>query len=72
MGHGLAQEPDYRSGNMYAAQVQPNPAASYGAPAQQMYGEMEGIYGYPPMQAQQVIPHPSSVPPHSLGSAEGF
>jgi len=38
-----------------------------------MYGsDMDGIYGYPPMQAQQVISHPSSVPSHPLGSAEGF
>jgi nuclear transcription factor Y gamma len=52
-GHGIPQAEDYR-GNMYAAQVQPGPPAAYGAPGQQMYGEMEGIYGYPPMQAQQV------------------
>jgi len=71
MGHALAQEPDYRQSNMYATQVQPGPAAAYGAPPQQMYSEMEGIYGYPPMQAQQVIPHPSA-PSHPLGSAEGF
>lgn len=73
MPHGLAQDTDYRGG-MYATQVQPNPAATYGAPPPQMYGEMDNIYGYPPMQAQQVIPHPSStVPSHpSLGSAEGF
>ncbi len=51
--HGIPQADDYR-GNMYAAQVQPGPPAAYGAPGQQMYGEMEGIYGYPPMQAQQV------------------
>jgi len=51
--HGLAQEHDYRP-NMYSAQVQPGPAPPYGGPQQQMYGEMEGIYGYPPMQAQQV------------------
>jgi hypothetical protein len=55
LGHGLAPDQDYRQqSNMYTAQVQPGPAAPYGAPQQQMYGEMEGIYGYPPMQAQQV------------------
>jgi hypothetical protein len=54
-GHAIPQAEDYR-GNMYAAQVQPGPPAAYGAPGQQMYGEMEGIYGYPPMQAQQVSP----------------
>jgi nuclear transcription factor Y gamma len=73
MGHGLSQDGDYRQGNIYGAQVQPNPAAGYGPPPQQMYGsDMDGIYGYPPMQAQQVISHPSSVPSHPLGSAEGF
>ena len=55
LGHGLAPEQDYRQQpNMYSAQVQPGPAAAYGAPQQQMYGEIEGMYGYPPMQAQQV------------------
>ncbi|PMD14881.1 histone-fold-containing protein [Hyaloscypha hepaticicola] len=54
--HGIPQADDYR-GNMYAAQVQPGPPAAYGAPGQQMYGEMEGIYGYPPMQAQQQMYH---------------
>ena len=55
IGHSLAPEQDYRGqGNMYAAQVQPGAAAPYGAPQQQMYGEMEGMYGYPPMQGQQV------------------
>lgn len=54
LGHGLTQEPDYRP-NMYASQVQAGPTAGYGAPPQDMYGQMEGIYGgYPPMQAQQV------------------
>jgi len=53
LGHGIPQQ-DYREqGNMYTAQVQPGPPAAYGAPQQQMYGEMETIYGYPPMQAQQ-------------------
>lgn len=58
LGHGLAPEQDYRQqSNMYANQVQPGPAASYGAPQTQIYGgEMEGIYGYPPMQPQQVYP----------------
>lgn len=56
LSHGLAQEPDYRQqGNMYAPQVQAGPATGYGAPPQEMYGgDMGGIYGYPPMQAQQV------------------
>lgn len=55
IGHGMP-EPDYRQGNMYAAQVQPGPPQpGYGAPGQQIYGEMENIYGYPPMQPQQVF-----------------
>ena len=55
------QEPDYRQ-NMYTPQVQPGPAAPYGgAPGQQMYSDIEGIYGgYPPMQAQQVCHIPTS------------
>ncbi|KAH7321876.1 histone-fold-containing protein [Rhexocercosporidium sp. MPI-PUGE-AT-0058] len=52
LGH---QEQDYRQQNMYAPQVQPGPPAPYGAaPQQQMYNDIEGIYGgYPPMQPQQ-------------------
>jgi nuclear transcription factor Y gamma len=58
LGHGIPQ-PDYREQpNMYAQQVQPGAAAPYGGPGQAMYNEMEGIYGYPPMQAQQVCPSP--------------
>ncbi len=54
ISHGLQAE-DYRNqGNMYTTQVQPGPPAPYGAPGPQMYNEMEGIYGYPTMQAQQV------------------
>jgi nuclear transcription factor Y gamma len=56
LGHNLAPEQDYRQqSNMYAAQVQPGQTGTYGAPQPQMYGEIEGMYGYPPMQAQQVI-----------------
>ena len=57
-GHGLAPDPEYPQQTMYSTPVQPGPGAAYGAPGQQMYNEMEGIYGYPPMQAQQVC-HPS-------------
>ncbi|KAF4629908.1 hypothetical protein G7Y89_g8227 [Cudoniella acicularis] len=54
-GHGLAPDQDYpQQPNMYSAQVQPGPAPPYGAPGQQMYNEMEGIYGYPAMQPQQM------------------
>lgn len=54
-GHGLGQEQEYaQSTNIYSNPVQPGGGA-YGAPGQQMYQEMEGIYGgYPAMQAQQV------------------
>lgn len=62
-GHGLAPEQDYRQqSNMYAAQVQAGQPAPYGAPQPQMYGEMENIYGYPQMQAQQVsVPRPHGI-----------
>ncbi|KAL3425781.1 CCAAT-binding factor complex subunit [Phlyctema vagabunda] len=57
LGHGLAPD-DYRQQqNMYTTQVQPGPGAPYGAPPQQMYSEIEGMYGYPPMQAQQQMYH---------------
>jgi nuclear transcription factor Y, gamma len=54
LGHGIPQEQDYRQPTMYAGQVQAGPAAAYGQAPQHMYGEMEGMYGYPPMQPQQV------------------
>lgn len=54
LGHGLAPEQDYRQPGIYAGQVQPGPTAAYGQAAPHMYGEIEGMYGYPPMQPQQV------------------
>lgn len=55
IGHGLGQEQDYRQPMYAAPQVQPGPPGPYGAPQQQqIYGDIENIYGYPPMQAQQV------------------
>jgi len=71
--HGLAPEHDYRQPNMYSAQVQPGPAPPYGGPQQQMYGEMEGIYGYPPMQAQQQMYHVQQQRPQdpSVGADAG-
>jgi nuclear transcription factor Y gamma len=54
-GHALGTEPDYRQNpNMYPGQVPPGPGTAYaqGQP-QPMYGEMEGMYGYSAMQAQQ-------------------
>ncbi|CAL3965659.1 unnamed protein product [Diplocarpon coronariae] len=56
LSHGLGQEPDYRQQQgLYGAPVQPGPSAPYGAaPQQQMYGDMENIYGgYPTMPPQQ-------------------
>lgn len=52
-GHGLEQ--DYRQNpNMYSGQVPPGPSAAYGAAQPPgMYGDMEGMYPYPGMQAQQ-------------------
>jgi nuclear transcription factor Y gamma len=58
--HEYPQQPP-----MYSGQVQPNPAGSYGAPPPQMYNEMEGIYGYPGMQPQQVYFTPRSLPPYA-------
>jgi nuclear transcription factor Y, gamma len=54
LGHGIPQEQDYRQPTMYAGQVQAGPTAAYGQAPPHMYGEIEGMYGYPPMQAQQV------------------
>jgi len=54
LGHGLAPEQDYRQPAMYAGQVQPGPATAYGQAPPHMYGEIEGMYGYPPMQPQQM------------------
>lgn len=68
-GHGLEQ--DYRQNpNMYSGQVPPGPSAAYGAAQPQaMYGEIEGMYPYPGMQAQQVSAlHPSL--PNSTNTSE--
>ena len=55
LGHGLAQEQDYRQQqNMYAGQVQAGPTGAYGQPAPHIYGEMDSMYGYPAMPPQQV------------------
>jgi hypothetical protein len=56
LGHGLPPEQDYRQQpNIYAGPVPPGPATAYGQAPPHMYGEMEGMYGYPPMQPQQVL-----------------
>jgi histone H3/H4 len=53
--HPLAAEPDYRQPQaMYPGQVQPGAPAPYGQPQAPMYGDMDGMYGYPAMQPQQV------------------
>ncbi|KFH43120.1 Transcriptional activator-like protein [Hapsidospora chrysogenum ATCC 11550] len=53
-GHALAPDQDYRQNpNMYPGQVPPGPSPSYGQAQPPMYGEMEGMYPYPAMQAQQ-------------------
>ena len=47
--------PDYRQQpGMYTAPVQSGPGGAYGQPQQQIYGDMEGMYGYPGMPPQQV------------------
>lgn len=53
-GHSLEQ--DYRQNpNMYPGQVPAAASAPYGAAQPTgMYGDMEGMYSYPAMQAQQV------------------
>ncbi|OAA54405.1 Histone-fold protein [Cordyceps fumosorosea ARSEF 2679] len=55
-GHGIANEQDYRQNpSLYAGQVPTAPSAAYGQaqPAGAMYGEMENMYPYSGMQAQQ-------------------
>jgi len=53
-GHGLGPGEDYRPApNMYSGGVPPGPAAPYGQAQPPMYGEMEGMYGYGTMPAQQ-------------------
>lgn len=52
-GHGLEQ--DYRQNpNMYPGPVQTGPSAPYATAQPGMYPEMDGMYSYPAMQAQQV------------------
>ncbi|KAH6684201.1 histone-fold-containing protein [Halenospora varia] len=73
-GHGLAPDQDYpQQPNMYSAQVQPGAAPTYGAPGQQMYNEMEGMYGYPGMQPQQQMYQVQQQRPHdpSVGHDAG-
>jgi len=65
IGHGLAPDQDYRQPtNMYASQVQPGTAAPYGAPQEGMYPDQMGMYGYPPMQAQQQMYQVQQGRPH--------
>lgn len=54
-GHGMPPEQDFRQPpGMYPGAVQANPQAPYGQAQPSMYGEIEGMYGYGTMQAQQV------------------
>ncbi|KAI0165759.1 CCAAT-binding protein subunit HAP5 [Xylariaceae sp. FL1272] len=51
--HTISPDQEYRPPPMYS-QVQPGAPAAYGQqPPQSMYGEMEGMYGYPGMPQQQ-------------------
>lgn len=60
-GHAIAPEQDFRQPpNMYPGPVQATPQAAYGQAQPSMYGEIEGMYGYGTMQAQQVSRH---IPP---------
>ena len=54
LAHNMSTEQDYRQQGMYAGQVPAGSVPTYGQAQPHMYSEMEGIYGYPPMQAQQV------------------
>lgn len=69
MGHQLPADTYGRpQQDIYQTQVQPG-APQY-APGQQMYpNDMNEIYGYPPMQAQQVF-HPTSQFPNPDAHAE--
>lgn len=54
-GHAIAPDQEFRPPpNMYPGPVQGNPQAAYGQAQPSMYGEIEGMYGYGPIQAQQV------------------
>ncbi len=62
-GHGIANEQDYRQNpSLYAGQVPAAPSAAYGQAqtAGTMYGEMDNMYPYQGMQAQQVSSDPYS------------
>ncbi|KAI9844091.1 MAG: hypothetical protein M1837_005805 [Sclerophora amabilis] len=68
--HGMGPEPaDYRpQPGIYGGQVQPGPGPAYGQPGPQptgMYGEMEGMYGYPAMAPQQKNQKSSGGPANS-------
>lgn len=53
--HGMVSEPDYRSQpGMYPGAVQSTAGGPYAPSQQQMYGDMENMYGYAPMPPQQV------------------
>lgn len=71
LGHGLPQEQDYRQPAMYAGQVQAGPTAAYGQAPPHMYGEIEGMYGYPPMQPQQMYHVPQRAQDPSVGPDTG-
>ncbi|KAI1340450.1 CCAAT-binding protein subunit HAP5 [Xylariaceae sp. FL0016] len=54
MGHSIAPDQEYRGPPPMYNQVQGGPGAPYGQqPQQTMYGDMEGMYGYPGMPQQQ-------------------
>jgi len=71
LGHGLGPEQDYRQSGMYGGQVQPGPTAAYGQAPTHMYGEIEGMYGYPQMQPQQMYHVPQRAQDPSVGPDAG-
>ncbi|KAG9231640.1 putative transcriptional activator HAP5 [Amylocarpus encephaloides] len=54
MAPGMPEHEYPQQQPMYASQVQPNPAAQYGAPQPPMYNDME-VYGYPNLPQQQPL-----------------
>lgn len=71
LGHNLTAEQDYRQPGMYAGQVPSGQVPAYGQTQPHMYSEIEGIYGYPPMQAQQMYHVPQRAQDPSSGQDQG-
>ncbi|KAI1007018.1 hypothetical protein K3495_g1201 [Podosphaera aphanis] len=57
MGHiaGTGQETFGQRDGVYPAQAPPGSGSGFAGSSGQIYGEMDGIYGYPPLQSQQQV-----------------